>query len=684
MKALLRPLLVTGLSIAIAGAGFANGRALAAGNAAPASVGVVASPTVVVEGDTVTLSVQLDSPATEQVGVQVDWGDFSAPSFLFMSPGQTTIDPPFGHLYVDDVPSGSPEDLMTITVRVDGATTALSASASVLVKNAPPTFTSFTVSPTTITPGHGVTASGVFQDLGKADRHTVSVNWGDGTSTTFPRISPAKTYFFSYDKPAPYTSGGIFTVTARVTDDDTGWAEASAPVTVESTNVAPSNLALAMSPVAEGRSSTLTASFTDPDSGDTHTATVDWGDGSLVETLPTIPAGLTTFAPTHTYGNSGVNTVTVVLKDSADHSITGTTSVTVSNVAPSVSLAAIGSPVAGDTVDLAGTFTDPGTADTFTLSVDWGDTTATGTPVLGADGRSFSASHTYSLPGSYSAVVSVTDRDGGTGTAAATVVVRPRNVPPTNLTLSVPAVTQGATTTVTGTFSDPDASDTHVVVITWGEGTPVTSSLAHGVTSFTATHRYGTAGTWTVSATVTDPASASASATTNAVVTAPATTTAALLDQLNDLVKGFELDRNIERWLTHRISELKASLAEGNGEVCEALHGLDRLSSVARRMLTADQMAAVNDLVGKLQASAQCSTSGDQAGQHQPVIVPSSPKPVSGSAQTPPAKADNGNKNDEQKKNQPTSSSTSKSPKNEQNDQNNSDRGNSPKGHDSR
>lgn len=182
---MLRPLLVTGLSIAIAGAGFANGRALAAGNAAPASVGVVASPTVVVEGDTVTLSVQLDSPATEQVGVQVDWGDFSAPSFLFMSPGQTTIDPPFGHLYVDDVPSGSPEDLMTITVRVDGATTALSASASVLVKNAPPTFTSFTVSPTTITPGHGVTASGVFQDLGKADRHTVSVNWGDGTSTTF-------------------------------------------------------------------------------------------------------------------------------------------------------------------------------------------------------------------------------------------------------------------------------------------------------------------------------------------------------------------------------------------------------------------------------------------------------------------------------------------------------------------
>ena len=608
MKALLRHFLVGGLSIAMAGTGlWTGGAALAVGNAAPTSVAVVVSPTVVVEGDTVTLTVQLDSAATEQLGVQVNWGDASPSNVAFIDPGQ--IDLSFEHAYLDDAPSSTPQDLLTITVRVESATTSLAASASVLVKNAPPTNMSVRVSPSTITAGSGVTVSGVFEDVGKGDRHGVFIDWGDGAGTGFPRLT-SKTYAFDYTNFHTYAVGGTYRVTARVTDDDNGWVEASAQLTVLSTNQAASNLALAMSSVAEGGTSTLTASFTDPDATDTHDISVNWGDGSPTETLASLAAGAAEFTAEHTYDNSGSYAVTVVVNDGGGHSITETTSVSVSNVGPSVNLAPVVSPVAGDNVDLSGTFVDPATADTFTLSVDWGDGTA-GTPILGADVRSFTASHTYELAGPYTATVTVTDSDGARGTASADVAVRARNDPPTNLTLSTRSVARGATTTATGTFSDGDTSDTHSVVMSWGDGPPVTFVLDAGATSFTATHAYATAGTWTVTATVTDPAGASTSATTHSVVTAPATTTAELLDELSALVQGLDLARPAERWFLHRITKLKASLARGNDELCEALQGFDRLSSLVRRSLTGEQVEALTELTTKLNASANCSLPQD-------------------------------------------------------------------------
>ena len=42
-----------------------------------------------------------------------------------------------------------------------------------------------------------------------------------------------------------------------------------------------------------------------------------------------------------------------------------------------------------------------------------------------------------------------------------------------------------------GSFFDPDPSDTHTVVVTWGDGTPNQNiSVAAGVLTFSATHTY--------------------------------------------------------------------------------------------------------------------------------------------------------------------------------------------------
>jgi len=95
------------------------------------------------------------------------------------------------------------------------------------------------------------------------------------------------------------------------------------------------------------------------------------------------------------------------------------------------------------------------------------------------------------------------------------------NTPPSNVSLHLPAgINEGGTATLTGSFTDPDAADTHTVVINWGAGEGTTTlNLAAGVTAFSATHTYlddnptGSASdVFAVTATVTDPAGGSATA----------------------------------------------------------------------------------------------------------------------------------------------------------------------------
>ncbi|MCI0360105.1 MAG: Ig-like domain-containing protein, partial [Planctomycetaceae bacterium] len=109
---------------------------------------------------------------------------------------------------------------------------------------------------------------------------------------------------------------------------------------------------------------------------------------------------------------------------------------------------------------------------------------------------------------------------GGTGNDIVLTVVTPPNTPPSNVVVNVnPSVFEQGTATVNGSFTDPDAADTHTVVISWGAGEGTTTlNLVAGATTFSASHIYlddGPPGTssdvYTVSAMVTEPAGASAS-----------------------------------------------------------------------------------------------------------------------------------------------------------------------------
>jgi hypothetical protein len=121
----------------------------------------------------------------------------------------------------------------------------------------------------------------------------------------------------------------------------------------------------------------------------------------------------------HTYAQNGSYTVRLIVSDIRGLADTVSTTATVSNVAPTIAPAAPVSIDIGQSYTGTGSFTDPG-ADSFTGTVSYGDGSAT--TALAISGRSFSLSHTYAAPGSYTITVRISD-DVATTTHTRTVTV---------------------------------------------------------------------------------------------------------------------------------------------------------------------------------------------------------------------------------------------------------------------
>ncbi len=168
----------------------------------------------------------------------------------------------------------------------------------------------------------------------------------------------------------------------------------------------------------EGDSITFDASgSTDPDPNET--LSYDWdidGDGQF-DDAHTAQTSLQ-------YLDNIDTTVSVRVTDQFGLTDTDTVSVTITNATPVVNsigdvLCRVDQEITIDNI----TFSDAGTLDTHTASVDWNDTSSDSLDPVSA-GQAFSFSHTYTQPGDYSVTVSVQDNNGATGTSSFTVQVR--------------------------------------------------------------------------------------------------------------------------------------------------------------------------------------------------------------------------------------------------------------------
>lgn len=278
---------------------------------------------------------------------------------------------------------------------------------------------------------------------------------------------------------------------------------------------APPAAALTVSPPAGSAPLAVTtdaSASTDTDATPIQSYAFSFGDGSPVVGPQ---AGATA---DHTYSQVGTYTVTVTVTDTGGRPSTTTRTVTVSpapgDAPPAAALTL--TPASGvapvDVTADASASTDADASPIATYRFTWGDSSS------GATQTAATATHTYAIPGTYTVTVTVSDTVGQVSTATAKMTVASANSPPV-AALSVTPSSGSAPLPVTADASastDTDAFPIASYRFDFGDGTPAVGPQA----AATATHTYTAAGSYTVSARVTDTAGLSMT-TTKTVTVAP-------------------------------------------------------------------------------------------------------------------------------------------------------------------
>ena len=126
-------------------------------------------------------------------------------------------------------------------------------------------------------------------------------------------------------------------------------------------------------------------------------------------------------------------TIRVIEDGVSSLSASRTFPVNVFNIAPTVIAGPDATIISGTTLVRTGSFRDPGTADSWSATVDYGDGTLSQPLALNPD-KTFFLAHQYARPGAYFMTVTVTDQGGGIGSArfAVTVTAPPATGPPSS------------------------------------------------------------------------------------------------------------------------------------------------------------------------------------------------------------------------------------------------------------
>ena len=273
-------------------------------------------------------------------------------------------------------------------------------------------------------------------------------DFGDG-SDPVESEAPSATHVFDDD--------GVFTVTLTVTDNILITDAATTTATIA--NLAPVVTAGDARAGDEGTEINISATFFDLGSQDTHTASIDWDDGSE----PTlIDPAISPLSQAHAFPDDGTFTVTITVTDDDGGSGSDTLTVTVANVAPEVDA---GSDVAGfvdDPISFSGSSSDAGIGDTLTIVWDFGD---------GASDTSgnLTPTHAYASTGTFQARLTVTDDEGASGTDTTQVIVVGAAPLPDGIEV----------VNLTATPTEPNAGDPVAVIVEIRNvsGGPITASL---------------------------------------------------------------------------------------------------------------------------------------------------------------------------------------------------------------
>ena len=249
-------------------------------------------------------------------------------------------------------------------------------------------------------------------DPGTLDTFLYSFDWdNDGTYDIIDQSSPSAQYTWYAD--------GTYTVSVQVKDDDGG-----VDTTTTDVDVADLGPTAEFTWIPEQPAEGAAVQFTDASTVAQDTITSwEWLFGNGNGHSGQVP-------PAQTYADNGVYTVRLTVTDADGSTDFVEHDVTVDNVPPDVDAGQDLTVSKGKLLQFTGTFTDPGILDTHTVEIDWGD----GTPKNDQNDPNVSfeetdgsgtvtATHTYQQNGEYTVILTVTDKDGGTGSDTTKVTV---------------------------------------------------------------------------------------------------------------------------------------------------------------------------------------------------------------------------------------------------------------------
>jgi hypothetical protein len=231
-----------------------------------------------------------------------------------------------------------------------------------------------------------------------------------------------------------YGKSGLYIANLQIKVNEQGGATTTNYAAVEINNVPPLvQFDTDSITIPEGQEVTLSASFTDDNWLDTHTALFNFGDntalqnGTVQETNDQ-PQAKGTATIKHAWCDNGNYTVTLLVTDDVGGVGQATMTVNVTNVPPKIIAPKRICVLRHQNVHLEAIFTDPGWCDTHVATWDTGDghfhmATIKERHMPPALFGYASSSHVYNCVGNYLARVTVKDDDGGEDSAVIIVIV---------------------------------------------------------------------------------------------------------------------------------------------------------------------------------------------------------------------------------------------------------------------
>lgn len=372
------------------------------------SVSITGLPESLIEGDEVTLGVEISDPSSVDTDATfaVDWTILKDGEEFISGTGETfSFTPTDDGEYAISVSAADKDE----AAGIDNATLA--------VGNADPE-AEITGAPESAGEGETISLSSAITDAGSVDTETgFTQTWSvqrDGNTFELPDNTDVNSSEFVFTP----TDNGVYVISLSVSDKDGGLTSASA--TIDVGNVTPDSVAItgALNSSLEG--TVISVAGTAADAGDGDTLSYAWTVTKGEAAYTTGSGQNFSFTPND---NGSYIISLVVTDDDGDSAEAVTTSVTVTNAVPTGGISTTFTGVRGRETSFIANVSDAGTADAVALSINWGDGT---TPEVRAVNSSatLNLAHAYATAGTFPVSMTMVDDDGGTRVVNTTVTVR--------------------------------------------------------------------------------------------------------------------------------------------------------------------------------------------------------------------------------------------------------------------